>query len=227
LVADAVAWASRVAAQVSGEDARAAGCRSRSAAQTFAARSSCQPKKPAAKPVALTPLTPRERVVQLLDRFTFGPRPGEVDRVLRRARTWLNQQLNPGRSLMARSTPRLSDYPTLNMTPQQAMTVFPDRAQVNRWPMARRRIRRTPVLKAVYEVQVYKATQERDKKKADGTTAPPPELTDEQKAAQKKADQAEARASRCLLFALPKNQRMARLIAMPVEDRIAFTATAI
>jgi uncharacterized protein (DUF1800 family) len=79
------------------------------------------------------------------------------------------------------------------------------------------------VLKAVYEVQVFKWNQEKDKKKADGSTAPPPELTDEQKAAQKKADQANAARIFGELFALPKNQRMAALIAMPVEDRIAFT----
>ena len=48
-------------------------------ARTFAAKAKVAP---AAKVAALKPLTPRERALQLLDRFTFGPRPGEVDRVL-------------------------------------------------------------------------------------------------------------------------------------------------
>ena len=38
--------------------------------------------KAAAKAPALTPLSDRERVVQRLDRFTFGVRPGDVERVL-------------------------------------------------------------------------------------------------------------------------------------------------
>ena len=48
------------------------------------------------KSAVLTPLTQRERALQLLDRFTFGPRPGEVDRVMATgADKWLEQQLNP------------------------------------------------------------------------------------------------------------------------------------
>src|SRR5258707_1265931 len=64
------------------------------AAQTFAAKKPAPP--PPAKNIVLIPLTPRERVVQLLDRFAFGPRPGEVDRVLQMgADRWLEQQMNP------------------------------------------------------------------------------------------------------------------------------------
>ena len=38
------------------------------------------------KPPALVPLTQRERAIQVLNRFTFGPRPGDVERVLARRR---------------------------------------------------------------------------------------------------------------------------------------------
>ena len=80
---------------------------------------------------ALTPLTPRERAEQLLDRFTYGPRPGEIDRVVAEGGVnWLEQQLNPGvipDSVFGR---RLADYPAIGMSPQQALTVFPDRQQV-------------------------------------------------------------------------------------------------
>ena len=210
------------AAQVSGDEAAPLDANQQRAAQTFAAHST-QPKK-AAKPVALTPLTPRERVVQLLDRFTFGPRPGEVDSVLAQGEdNWLNRQFHPASIPDGALDHRLSDYPTLNMTAQQAIAVFPDRGQVNPVVDGKAPYPADPLLKAVFEVQVFKATQERDKKKADGSVAPPPELTDEQKAAQKKADQANAARIAGLLFALPKSQRMAALIAMPVEDRIAFT----
>src|ERR1700735_1972769 len=62
------------------------------AAQTFAAKAKVAPT---AKVAALKPLTPRERTLQLLNRFTFGPRPGEVDRVLALGSDkWLDQQLN-------------------------------------------------------------------------------------------------------------------------------------
>ncbi len=42
-----------------------------------------KPKLPAlAREAPLVPLTERERAVQMLDRFTFGARPGDVERVL-------------------------------------------------------------------------------------------------------------------------------------------------
>ncbi len=136
---------------------------------------------------------------------------------------WLNRQFNPASIPDSALDRRLGDYPTLTMTPQQAISVFPDRPQVYAVSDGKTPYPADPVLKAVYEVQVFKWNQEKDRKKADGSTAPPPELTDEQKAAKKTADQANAARIFGDLFALPKKQRMAALIAMPVEDRIAFT----
>ena len=46
----------------------------------------------------------------------------------------------------------------------------------------------------------------------------------EEKAAKKKVDQATAARIAGELFALPKQQRMAALIKVPVEDRAAFAA---
>jgi uncharacterized protein (DUF1800 family) len=211
-------------AQAPGEDAAQPDAVQQKAARTFASHSAVAKPKPAAKAVALTPLTPRERVVQLLDRFTFGPRPGDVDRVLAQGGdAWLNRQLNPGSVPDGALARRLEAYPTVNMTPQQAILVYPDRAQINQVADGKAPYPTDPMLKAVYEVQVYKLQQEKDKKKADGTTAPPPELTEEQKAAQKKLDQAKASHLFGDLFALPKNQRMNAILKMPVEDRIVLT----
>jgi uncharacterized protein (DUF1800 family) len=196
------------------------------AAKTFAGRSA--PKaalKPApVKTMALTPLSPRERVVQLLDRFTFGPRPGEVDRVLAAGEdNWISQQFNPDAIKDDALNRRLGDYPTLNMSAAQALEVYPDRPQVAAVAEGRVPYPNDPLMNAVFEVQVYKWNAERDQKKADGSGQPRPEPTDAEKAAQKKADQATAARIAGDLYALPKNQRMAALIKMPVEDRIAFT----
>ena len=51
---------------------------------------------PPTKSVPLALLTQREKALQLLDRFTFGPRPGDVERVLALTpEKWFEQQLNP------------------------------------------------------------------------------------------------------------------------------------
>jgi uncharacterized protein (DUF1800 family) len=193
------------------------------AAKTFSAKAK-PAARPAAKPVVLTPLNPRERVVQLLDRFTFGPRPGEVDRVLAQGEDeWLDQQVKPGSIPDGALAKRLNDLPTLSMSAAQAIAVFPDRAQIGQVADGKAPYPNDPLLKAVYEVQVAKVYAERDKKKADGSIAPPPEPTDAEKAAQKKQDQATASRIFGDLFSLPKNQRMNAIIAMSVQDRIVLT----
>jgi len=192
------------------------------AAQTFAAKKVVPPAL--SKNAAPIPLTPRERVVQLLDRFAFGPKPGEIDRVLAMgADRWVEQQLNPNAINDNSLNKRLVDYPTLNMSTLQALTMFPDRPQVTAVADGKVPFPADPQLNAVYEVQVYKLDQERDHKKPDGTGVPRTEMTDAEKAAQKANDKATAALIAGELFALPKEQRMAALIALPVEDRIAFT----
>jgi uncharacterized protein (DUF1800 family) len=196
------------------------------AATTFAAKAHVAPKPaPVTRTVALTPLTQRERVVQLLDRFTFGPRPGEVDRVLAQGEdNWVAAQMNPDAVKDGNLDRRLGDYPTLSKSPLDAITMFPDRQQIDAVANGKVPYPADPMLNAVYEVQVYKRNQEQTPKKADGSVAIRVEPTDAEKEAQRKADKATAERIAGELYALPKAQRMAAFIAMPVTDRIAFTA---
>jgi len=200
------------------------------AAKTFAAKAA-PPRKPTptAKPVVLTPLTPRERIVQLLDRFTYGPRPGEVDRVLAQGEdAWLAQQFNPEALPDAQLAKRLADYPTLAMTPDQVVKVFPDRGQVNAVDQGKVPYPSDPLQNGVMEVQIYKLHQEEAERKVEAAAIashmPPPEPTDAEKAAQHKQNQATALRIAGQLLARPKGQRMTALIAMPAEDRAVFTA---
>jgi uncharacterized protein (DUF1800 family) len=204
------------------------------AAKTFAAKAAetkNQTRKmpPAStKTVVLTPLTPREKVAQLLDRFTFGPRPGQVDQVLSQgADKWLAAQFNPDAIADARLDKRLADYPSIAMTPDQVLRLYPDRGQITAVAQGKVPYPGDPLLNSVYEVQIYKLHQEADERKVEAaaiaTHMPPPEKNDEQKAAEHKQDQATAARVFGELYALPKDKRMAALIAMPVEDRVAFT----
>ena len=192
------------------------------AASPFAGNARVAPKP--VKAAVLTPLSPRERVQQLLDRFTFGPTPGQVDRVLAQGEEpWLTQQMQPGTVPDGALTQRLKEYPTVAMTPAQAIAIFPDRPQINAVADNREEPPNDPLLQAVFDVQYAKLMQERDRKKADGTTAPPPEPTDAEKAAQHKLDQASASRIFGELFALPKDQRMKFILASSVHDRILLT----
>ncbi len=193
------------------------------AARTFAAKGKVVP--PVAKPAVLTPLNARERALQLLDRFTFGPRPGEVDRVLAMgADNWLEQQLSPDTIKNDALNRRMNDFPTIGMSAEDALKTFPDRGLVTAVADGKVPMPSDPLLAAVYEVQVHKLQQERDVKNANGTAKARPELTDAEKDTLKKQGQDAAARIAGALFALPKAQRMNALLAMPIDDRIAFTS---
>jgi uncharacterized protein (DUF1800 family) len=189
-------------------------------------KAATKPRPPAApKPAPLVPLTQQERAQQLLNRFTFGPRPGDLEQVLAiTPDKWFEQQLNPAGIPDQALDKRLNDYPTLNMQPDQALLVFPDRGAIQQVAEGKRPYPSDSNLAAMYEVQVYKYNSDLDAKKINANgqpNIPPP--TEAEAAAQKKTDQATAARIAGDLFTLPKTQRMAALIKLPVPDRIAFT----
>ncbi len=210
------------------------------------------PPAPIHRGPALTPLSPREHVEQLLDRFTYGPRPGEIDRVMAQGgASWLEQQLNPAVIPDPVLTRRLAEYPAIGMSPQQALMVFPDRQQVKAVADGRSSMPADPLERAVMEVQLTKLDDRAEKKQANGEMAPgakptavggsPTDAVKPTSAAPvaaagapgslrgtgEKQDKADARdtAARLagVLLGMPKDQRMAAIIAMPVRDRIALT----
>ena len=207
------------------DDAPAPDARQKATAKTFAARGkAATPKPEASKAVPLVPLTERERALQILDRFTFGPRPGDVDRVLAMGvDKWFEQQLNPDAIKDLALDKRLADFPTLNMTPEQALTLFPDRGTIQRVADGKQPMPTDPLLAAMYEVQVAKLRQQASLT-PDASGNLPPEPSDAEKAADKQEGQITAARIAGELYAMSKNQRMPALIQMPVEDRIAFTS---
>jgi uncharacterized protein (DUF1800 family) len=208
------------------DDAPAPAARQKTAASMFAAKGKVAlPKADVAKAVPLSPLSERERVVQLLDRFTFGARPGDVDHAMAMGEDkWFEQQLTPDAIKDPALDRRLADFPTLNMTPEQSLQLFPDRGAIQRIADGKQPMPADPMLAAMVEVQVAKLRKEADARRVDAAGNPLAEPSDAEKAAEKQEGQISAARISGELFALPKNQRMAALIAMPVEDRIAFTS---
>ncbi len=180
------------------------------------------------QPSTSTPLTPRERSLQLLNRFTFGPRPGDLDRLIAIGPdAWVDAQLNPDSIPDPNLNKRLADYPTLNLQPADALATFPDRGLVQQIAEGKRPFPSDPQLAAAYEVIVGRYQHELDEKKTlpDGQLAHPElTLTDEAKSQQKKLDQATAAHIAGNLYALSRESRMATLLKLPVADRIAFTS---
>jgi uncharacterized protein (DUF1800 family) len=187
-----------------------------------------RPAKPKpSTPPKTTPLTQQERAQQLLNRFTFGPRPGDLEKVLALGPDkWFEQQLNPVSIPEAAAlNRRIADYTTLTLQPEQALQLFPDGFTIRQIAEGRRPYPNDPLLIAMYEVQVAKFYKDQDLKKLNPDGTPnliPP--TEAEAAAQKKTDHETATRVAAELLALPKNQRMSTLIKLSVPDRIALTS---
>jgi hypothetical protein len=63
------------------------------------------------------PLSQQERVIHALNRFTFGPRPGDVERVEALGLDkWLDQQLHPEKIDDSALETRLNQFPAMRLS---------------------------------------------------------------------------------------------------------------
>ena len=188
------------------------------AAAAPASRRSTRPIPPAATRL----LTSHERAEQILSRFTFGEQPREANAVETFGiDAWFEQQLQPEKIADAVLDKRLAAYPTLAMTPEQALTLFPDHGSIQAMAEGKRPRPADPQLAAVADVEIAKYHREEDAKHASAAGQPAPTDT-EQAEAKRQGEAAAARVAGDLLT-LPRQQRMAALLARPVEDRITLT----
>src|ERR1700733_5117334 len=75
---------------------------------------------------ALSPLDAQQRAIQMLNRFTFGPRPGEIDAVEKMGPdAWFEQQRNPQTIPDPAVDKRLADFPSLYLAPSDLLVQFP------------------------------------------------------------------------------------------------------
>jgi hypothetical protein len=78
-----------------------------------------------------TKLPPHERALQALNRLTFGPRPGDVERVeAMGVDRWIDQQLNPETIDDLMLEARLDSYPAMRLSEQALLTDYPPEPMV-------------------------------------------------------------------------------------------------
>jgi len=72
------------------------------------------------------PLAEDRRALHLLSRITFGPRPGDLEKVRAvGARAFVERQLHPERIDDSAVEARVAALPTLSMTPSELVEAFP------------------------------------------------------------------------------------------------------
>jgi hypothetical protein len=156
----------------------------------------------------------------MLNRFTFGPRPGEVEAVMKRGPdAWFEQQLNPATIPDSVLDQRLAAYPSLYLPPNELLLEFPSNQIIRQVAESKQPYPADPVLAAAYEVLVTKYDQRKSEQATQNTTEP----TDMQKRETRMQQQTFAQVIADQVLAFPKDQRMQAIVKLPVEQRITLT----
>jgi uncharacterized protein (DUF1800 family) len=116
------------------------------------------------------PMEDDKRIIHALNRFTFGVRPGDVERV--RAigvDKWLDEQLHPEKIDDSAVEARLEPFRTLKMSTREIVQNFPSPQVLKAVENGRMSMPSDPAKKAVYESRMaaYQQRQENKQNKAD------------------------------------------------------------
>ena len=80
---------------------------------------------------AVRPLTEEERATQALNRLTFGPRPGDLERIQAiGVKKWIEMQLNPEQVDDSLLEARLQSFPAMRLSQQDLLQAFPSAAVI-------------------------------------------------------------------------------------------------
>ncbi len=162
-------------------------------------------------------LSESEKAAQLLNRFTFGSRPGDLDAVLKiGVESWFEQQLDPSSIPDATLDRRLQDYPALQLTSAQTVLDFPTSQRLRQIADGKQPYPQDPVLLSLYQVLETKYLRQQQAR----TSGQADKLRPAEKEVQKKQDQGAALQLAEQALGLPKTERMSAILKLTVDQRI-------
>ena len=172
----------------------------------------------------------RKRAVHALNRLTFGPRPGDVERVAAMGvDKWIEFELHPDKIDDGALEARLAPFRTLRMGTQQLAENFPPPEMIKAVAEGKQRMPSDPAKRAVYQAQLEKYQEKRERKLAASSSARPdsaasgeatkkPEPGDDEMARQREAKlYADLKAQE--LLDLPPDERMKEILKMSPDEQ--------
>ncbi|HVU46903.1 MAG TPA: DUF1800 domain-containing protein [Terracidiphilus sp.] len=134
-----------------------------------------------------TQLQGNERILQALNRFTFGPRPGDLETVQAMGLdAWFEKQLQPSSIDQTDLNARLAQFPAMQWSVPDLLYRIPSNAVIRQAIDGRAQIPSRGTLHAVYENQIYrlqeKKAAQQEKKQADAENSAPAQAAKNQAA---------------------------------------------
>jgi uncharacterized protein (DUF1800 family) len=169
-----------------------------------------------------------QRSIHALNRLTFGPRPGDVDRVAAiGVDKWIDQQLNPNKIDDSALDSRLAQFRTLKMQPKEMLANFPPPQVLKQVADGKMAMPSDPEKRAIYEAAVERYQNKQEKKQEKGQPANADqqdgaqkmdEMTPEEKTERREARQRAKQEGQQLLDKSP-DDRMDAILKMKPDDR--------
>jgi hypothetical protein len=168
---------------------------------------------------AATEMSEQKRAAHALNRLSFGPRPGDVDRVMAMgADRWIEQQLHPEKIDDRALEARLASLPTLHMSTRELAENFPPPPVIKAIADGKQSLPSDPVKRAVYEAQLERYEEKQERKQEAGEADSKMDSGMMGKSASEE-DRMEAEAKLEALLDMPPGQRFQAVLAMPPEQR--------
>jgi uncharacterized protein (DUF1800 family) len=110
-------------------------------------------------------LNEQKRAVHALNRLAFGPRPGDLQRVMAiGVDHWIDQQLHPEKISDSAIESRLAAFRTLRMSSHEIAEEFPDGGLVRQVADGKKPMPSDPPKRAVYQVQIARQEEKKAEK---------------------------------------------------------------
>jgi uncharacterized protein (DUF1800 family) len=109
-------------------------------------------------------MTERRRALHALNRLTFGPRAGDVQRVMAvGVDKWIDLQLHPDKIDDSALNARLEPFRTLRMNAKELAENFPDGQEINRVINGKSPMPSDAALRMVYQVQIDRQQEKKER----------------------------------------------------------------
>jgi uncharacterized protein (DUF1800 family) len=167
-------------------------------------------------------MTEQKRALHTLNRLAFGPRPGDVERVLAMGvDRWIEQQLHPEKIDDSALESRLASLPTLRMSTRELVENFPSQAVIKAIADGKQSLPSDPVKHAVYAAQLEKY-EEKQERKQEAAQASDADLKNDPAKMAMSTEEEDRRAADdtvTALLDLPPDQRFKSVLAMSAEQQ--------
>jgi uncharacterized protein (DUF1800 family) len=122
---------------------------------------------------AVQPLTEAERATHALNRLTFGPRPGDLERVQAiGVKKWIEMQLNPEQIDDSLLEARLQTFPAMHLSQVNLIQAFPSAGVIRAVADGKIPLPADRVERAIYQNQVSAYEEKRQKQAQEAANQP-------------------------------------------------------